>query len=76
MQCQDRFAVLWISLTYYIKCEILPECGFTAFWTLSISWSGQYSCANSEYLYSDILLERMSKGSQDKDILCFWQLNR
>ena len=26
---------------------ILPESGFTAFWTLSISWSRQYSCANS-----------------------------
>ena len=33
--------------TYYIQCMILPESGFTAFWTLPISWSRQYNCANS-----------------------------
>ena len=33
--------------TYYIQCMILPESAFTAFWTLSISWSREYSCANS-----------------------------
>ena len=47
LQCLDRFAVLWKLLTYYIHGMILPESGFIAFWTLSISWSGQYSCANS-----------------------------
>ena len=36
-----------LEITYYIQCMILPESGFIAFWTLSISWSGQYSCANS-----------------------------
>ena len=31
----------------WMQYVVLPESGFTAFWTLSISWSGQYSCANS-----------------------------
>ena len=41
MQCLDRFVVLWIL------CIDIPESEFTAFWTLSISWSGQYTCTNS-----------------------------
>ena len=47
LQCQDRSAELWMLLAYYIQCMIPPESGFTAFWTVSISWSGQYNCANS-----------------------------
>ena len=54
----------------------LPESGFAVFWTLSISWSGKHSCANSEYLYIDILCCWTLKGSQDKDILCYRALNR
>ena len=46
MQCLDRYVVLWIL------CTDIPESGFTGFWTLSISWSGQYSFTNSEYLYT------------------------
>ena len=34
----DIFWILYIHIT---------ESGFTAFWTLSILWSRQYSCANS-----------------------------
>ena len=30
----------------------------------------------SEYLYTDILCDWISKGSQDKDILCYGTLNR
>ena len=36
IQCLDRFVVL---------CIDIPESEFTAIWTLSISWSGQYSCS-------------------------------
>ena len=28
-------------------CTFIKQSGFTAFWTLFISWSRQYSCANS-----------------------------
>ena len=41
IHCLDRFAVL------RILCIHITESGFTVFWTLSIPWSGQYSCANS-----------------------------
>ena len=33
-------------------------------------------CKLSEYLYTNILRDRISKGSQDKDILCYEILNR
>ena len=39
--CLDRFVVL------RILCIHITESGFTAFWTLSISWSREYNCANS-----------------------------
>ena len=41
IQSLDSFVVLWIL------CIDIPGSGFTAFWTLSISWSRQYSYANS-----------------------------
>ena len=47
LQCLDRFAGIWILVTSACSVGVLPESGFTAFWTLSISWSRQYSCANS-----------------------------
>ena len=40
----DRFIVLWIFWILYIH---ITENEFTAFWTLSTSWSRQYSCVNS-----------------------------
>ena len=40
----DRFIVLWIFWILYIH---ITESEFTAFWTLSTSWSRQYSCVNS-----------------------------
>ena len=55
---------------------ILPESGFTEFWTLFISWSTVQLCKLSEYLYTDILCDWISKGLQDKDILCYGTLNR
>ena len=33
-------------------------------------------CKLSEYLYTDILCDWISKGSQDKDISCYGTLNR
>ena len=33
--------IFWILYSY------ITESGFTAFWTLSISWSRQYNCVNS-----------------------------
>ena len=33
-------------------------------------------CKLSEYLYTDILCDWISKGSQDKDILCYGTLDR
>ena len=33
-------------------------------------------CKFSEYLYTDILFDWTSKGSQDKNILCYGTLNR
>ena len=46
-------------------------------WTLSISWSRQYSCANSLNISTQIFcVICISKGSQDKDILCYGTLNR
>ena len=44
IHCLDRSIVLWIFWILYIH---ITESGFTAFWTLSISWSRQYSCVNS-----------------------------
>ena len=58
-----------------MQCVVVPESGFTAFWTLSISWSGQSSCTNSLNIFIDILCDWISKSSQDKDILCYWILN-
>ena len=40
----DRFIVLWIFWVLYIH---ITESEFTAFWTLSTSWSRQYSYVNS-----------------------------
>ena len=33
-------------------------------------------CKLSEYLYTDILCDWISKGSQDKNISCYGRLNR
>ena len=55
-------------------CLHITDSGFTAFWTLSISWSGQYNCTNSLDIY--ILCDLISEGSQDKDILCYRTLNK
>ena len=40
-----------------------------------LDWAVQL-CKPSEYLYTDILCDWISKGSQDKDILCYRTLNR
>ena len=41
IHCMDRFAVL------RLLCIHITKSGFTTFWTLSKSWSRQYSCTNS-----------------------------
>ena len=40
-----------------------------------LEWTVQL-CKLSEYLYTDILCDCTSKGSQDKNILCYQTLNR
>ena len=40
-----HFGYFWILYSY------ITENGFTAFWTLSISWSRQYNCVNSLKIY-------------------------
>ena len=72
---RDWICCTWDTVYIWILHAFLPECRFTAFWTLSISWSGQYSCVHSEYLYKDILRDWTSKGSQDKDISHYQTLN-
>ena len=48
---------------------VLPESGFTAFWTVQL-------CKLSEYVYTDILCHLISKGSQDNDSSCYRTLHR
>ena len=55
---------------------ILPESGFTAFEIVHILEQTVQLCKLSEHLYTDILCDWISKGSQDKDSSCYRTLNR
>ena len=46
IQCLDRFAVLWILLTYYIQCVIIPDSTFLILQTSFIVHS-----SNREWIY-------------------------
>ena len=72
LQCLDRFAVLWILLTYYIQCMILLHVDLPHFG----HWSRQYSCANSLNIFILTLCVWISTRSQDKDIFGYGTLNR
>ena len=71
MHCLDRFTVL------RKLCIHTTESGFTEFLDIIhiLEWTVQL-CKHSEYLYTNILCDWISKGSQDKDIPCYRALNR
>ena len=59
-----------------MQCVVLPESGFAAFVIVHIlEWTVQL-CKLSEYLYTDILCEWISKRLQEKDISCYQTMNK
>ena len=55
---------------------ILPEWIYCVLDIVHILVQTVQLCKLSEYLYTDILCDWISKGSQDKDIPCYGTLNR
>ena len=79
IHCLDRFAILWILLTYYIVytvCDCTKDSIYYILDIVRILERTVQLCKLSEYLHTDFLCDWISKGSQDKDILCYRTLNR
>ena len=67
-ECLDRLAVL--------VCDSTREWIYCILDIVHILEQTVQLCKLSEYLYTDILCDLISKGSQDKDISCCGTLNR
>ena len=74
LQCLDRFTVLWILLD--IVHSYNRDWIYCIFDIVHILEETVQLCKLSEYLFSDILCDWISKSSQDKNILCYRILNR
>ena len=74
LQCLDRFAVLGYYLLYTVY-DSTREWIYHILYIIHILVQTVQLCKLSEYLYTDILCDWISKGSQDKDISCYGILN-